>query len=328
MRRREFITALGGTLASWPLSARPQELLMPVIGLLHVAAPGPFTDLAFVLGLKRSGYIEGQNVLLEHRWARSVYDRLPKLATELVKLRVNVMVTFGTAAAHSTKIASISEIPATSVVFSIGSDPIADGLVASLGQPGGNMTGVTSIARGLAPRRLELAREFLRANTVAAILINPDDSASEAERTSAEVASAAIGQRLEVLTASNERDIEIVFAALSQRQIGAVVVGIDTFLVSQMKKIAMLAALFGTPVIGPLREFAAEGCVMSYGTSTFDTDREAGVYAGRVLKGERPADLPVLQPTSFDITINITTARELGIRIPANLLALADEVIE
>jgi ABC-type uncharacterized transport system substrate-binding protein len=328
MRRREFITAFGGTAAAWPLSARGQRLAVPMVGFLHIGSLDPFTDLAFILGLKRGGYIEGQNVLIEYRWAKGAYERLPILAAELVKLRVGVMATFGTAAARFAKIASVSVTPAISVVFSIGSNPIAEGFVTSLDQPEGNMTGVTCFAGGLAAKQWELAREFLRGNTVVAILINPDNSLSQAERRVAEAASRAIGQRLEILTARNEGEIEAAFAELNQREIGALVIVMDMFFVDQMNRIAMLAARYGTPTVGPLREFAAEGGLMSCGTSIFDTNRQAGVYAGRILKGERPSDLPVLQPTNFEVTINITTAKALGIEIPPNLLALADEVIE
>ena len=326
LKRREFITLLGGA-AAWPVAARAQQpAKLPTVGFLHSASGQ--NEAAFHQGLREAGYIEGQNVLIESRWAMGSYERLPTLAAELVGLRVDLIAALGTPAVRVAKSASIKPVPAIPVVFTTGSDPVAEGFVESLNRPGGNMTGVTSLAGTLAPKRLELVREFLRDDAAIAILINPRNPLSEAERRDAESASRAIGQRLEILTASDQAEIDRAFASLKQRRISVLIIAVDTFYYSQMPRMAAFAAQAAVPVIGPLREFAAEGGLLSYGTSISDITRQAGVLAGRVLKGARPAELPVQQPTKFELVVNLKTAKALGLTIPDKLLALADEVIE
>jgi putative tryptophan/tyrosine transport system substrate-binding protein len=328
MRRREFITLLGGAAAAWSLAARAQQPAMPVVGILGAGSPAPLFTVALAQGLKQSGYVEGQNVRIEYRWAAGVYDRLPGMAADLVKMRVDVIATFGTAAARVAKVASVEVSPPVPVVFSFGSDPVAEGLVASLNRPGGNMTGSTSIAGSLAPKRLELLREFLRRDVALAMLINPDNPLSGPERVDAETAARTLGQRLEALNARNETEIDAAFAGLGRRRIDGLIIAVDTFYFAQMRRMAALAARFAVPAIGPLQEFAAAGGLMTYGPSIQEVNRQAAVYVGKVLKGEKPADLPVMQPTRFELTINLKAARALGLEVPPTLLARADEVIE
>jgi putative tryptophan/tyrosine transport system substrate-binding protein len=326
MRRREFIMLLGGTAAAWPLAARGQQPAMPVIGILG-SGSAEFED-ALAQGLQETGYVEGQNVRIEYRWADGTYDRLPGLASELVGLHVNVVGALGTPAAKVAKETTDKVAPELPVVFASGADPVAEGLVASLSRPGGKVTGSTSIAVSLAPKRLELLRTFLGSSIAIAILINPDSPASQTERKDAESASRAIGQRLAVLTARNENEIDAVFAGLKEQHIGALIISVDPFYYSQMRRMAALASGHAVPAIGPLREFAAAGGLISYSPSISDVIRQAGVYIGKVLKGVRPADLPVMQPTKFELTVNLKAAKALGIQAPASLLAIADEVIE
>jgi putative tryptophan/tyrosine transport system substrate-binding protein len=250
------------------------------------------------------------------------------MAAELVGLRIDLLAALGTSAVHVAKSATATSTPTIPVVFAMGSDPVAEGFVESLSRPGGNMTGITSIAGSLAPKRLELMREFLRDDAPIGILINPANPLSGAERQDAEAASRSIGQRLEVFTASNQAEIEQAFAALKQRRISVLIIAVDTFYYTQMRRMATLAAQARIPIIGPLREFAAEGGLLSYGTNIADVVRQAGVMAGKVLKGAKPAELPVQQPTKFELVVNLKTAKALGLTIPDKLLALADEVIE
>jgi putative ABC transport system substrate-binding protein len=313
---------------AWPIIAYGQQPRMPLIGFLHSGAASQFIDGAFRQGLQEAGFIEGQNLLVEARFASGVYERLPVLAEELVRLRVNVLATFGTPAVRVAKSASLKAVPAIPVVFAMGSDPVVDGLVESLNRPGGNMTGVTSLAGSLAPKRLELMREFLRPDDPIGLLINPTNPLSEPERRDAEAAARVIGQRLDVLTASTPAEIDHAFATIKQRKVSILIIAVDTFFFSQMQRMATLAAQTAVPVMGPLREFAAEGGLLSYGTSIADITRQAGVLAGKVLKGSRPAELPVQQPTKFELVINLKTAKRLGIEVSPKLLALADEVIE
>jgi putative ABC transport system substrate-binding protein len=327
MRRREFIALLvGGAAAMWPLAARAQEPAQPVVGILG-SASAQFRD-ALADGFKETGFVEGHNIRLEYRWAEGAYDRLPGMADELVKLRVNVIVALGGAAARAAKSASVKVSPAIPVVFAHGGDSIAEGLVASLNRPGANVTGATSIAGSLSPKRLELLRALVGDNAAMAILINPDSPLGEPEGKDAETASHAIGQRLDVLTARNEIEIVTAFAELKKRRVGALIIAFDTFYFGQMRWMAALAAWHAVPTIGPLREFATAGGLMTYGPSIFDVVRQTAVYAGRILKGARPADLPVMQPTKFELTINLKAAKALGLDVPSSLLAIADEVIE
>jgi putative ABC transport system substrate-binding protein len=307
MERREFITLLGGAAAAWPVVALGQQSAMPVVGVLGAGSAAPLTTVALAQGLKESGYTEGENVRIEYRWARGAYDLLPTMADELVNLPVNVLATFGTAAARVAKAASAKVSPPVPVVFSFGSDPVAEGLVASLNRPGGNMTGSTSIAGSLAPKRLELLRAVLGDDAMLAILINPDNPLAGPERADAETAARTLGQRLEVLTARNETEIDAAFATLKQRHINGVIIAVDTFYFGQMRRMAALAARFAVPAIGPLQEFAAAGGLMTYGPSIREVNRQAAIYVGKVLKGSRPADLPVMQPTKFELVINLKT---------------------
>jgi putative tryptophan/tyrosine transport system substrate-binding protein len=328
LRRRQFLTLLGGAAAAWPLAARAQQAArLPVIGHLHSASPPGYTS-AFLQGLREEGYVEHHNVVIEYRWAGGAYERLPALAGELVDLRVDLNVAGGTPAARVAKTASVRPTPAIPVIFAMASDPVAEGFVASLNRPGGNMTGITSIAGALAPKRLDLMREFLRDHSAIALLVNPRNPLARVERKDTEGAADAIGQRLEVLTASNEGEIDDAFASLKQRGVGALIIAADVFYYGQMQRLATLAARHAVPTIGPLRAFAAEGGLLSYGASIQEVNRQAGLLSGKVLKGAQPRDLPVQQPTKFELVLNVKTAKALGIELSPKLLALADEVIE
>jgi putative ABC transport system substrate-binding protein len=326
MRRRDFIVLLGGATA-WPLIASPQQPTMPVIGFLSGSSPSALTA-AYLQGLQEGGYIEHQNVRIEWRYARGAYQQLPTLAAELVDMRVNLIIAAGTAAVHIAKTASVRPTPAIPVVFSMASDPVAEGFVASLSRPGGNITGITSIAGSLAPKRLDLMRAFLHDDAAIAILINPNNPLASAEREGTEAAARAIGQRLEVLTASNLAELDEAFTSLKQRGVGALIIAADIFYFGQMQRLATLAAQQAVPTIGPLRDFAAEGGLLSYGASIPEVNRQSGILAAKILKGAQPADLPVQQPTKFELVLNLKTAKALGLDVPPTLLAAADEVIE
>ena len=324
MRRREFITLVGGA-AAWPLAASAQQQSMPLLGVLG-SGSAQFKD-ALVAGLKESGYVDGHNLRIEYRWAEGAYDRLPAMADELVtKLRVNVLAAVGSAAPDAIA-ASLKVSPAVPVVFAFGRDPVADGLVASFNRPGGHITGSTSITGSLVPKRLELLRAFMRDDATMAILVNPNVGTS-LERTGAEAAARAVGQRLEVFTARDEPEIVAAFVSLKQRGVGGLIIQSDTFYLGQMRWMAALAVSHAVPAIAPLREFAAAGGLMSYAPSLAEVVRQAGVYAGKILRGTRPADLPVVQPTKFELVINLKAAKALGLEVPPTLLARADEVIE
>jgi putative tryptophan/tyrosine transport system substrate-binding protein len=326
MRRRDFIVLVGGATA-WPLIASAQQPTMPVIGFLSGASPSAL-NAGFVQGLQEGGYIEHQNVRIEYRYARGAYQQPPALAAELVDMRVNLIIAAGTAAVRIAKTASTRPTPPIPVVFAMASDPVAEGVVASLSRPGGNITGTTSIAGSLAPKRLDLMRVFLHDDAAIAILINPNNPLASAEREYTEAAARAIGQRLEVLTASNLAELDQAFASLKQRGVGALIIAADTFYYGQMQRLATLAAQQAVPTIGPLRDFAAEGGLLSYGASIPEVNRQSGILAAKVLKGAQPADLPVQQPTKFELVLNLTTAKALGLVIPPGVLAIADEVIE
>jgi putative ABC transport system substrate-binding protein len=326
MRRRDFITLLGGA-AAWPIAVRAQQPALPVIGFLNGAALEQTAGFvaAFVEGLKESGYVVGQNVLLEYRWANGAYERLPEMAAELVGRRVAIIAAFGTPTVRVAKAAvGSSGIP---VVFATGSNPVADGLVESLSRPGGNITGATSIGGELAPKRLELIREVVPTARLIGILINPNNPLSAIQLAEAETAARAIGQSLKVLTARNETEIEAVFVSLDP-QVGALMISLDTFYLGQMERFASLAVRHALPAIAPLREFARSGGLMSYGTSISETYRQAGIYAGRILKGSKPSDLPIIQTTKVELVINLKAAKALGLTISLPLLGRADEVIE
>jgi putative ABC transport system substrate-binding protein len=326
MRRREFITVLGGA-ATWPLAARAQQKPMPVIGVLLPTSTSPSAPLmgAFRQGLSDAGYVEGQNVAIEYRYAEDHYDRLPALAADLVDRKVDLIVANSPPAALAAKSAT-STIP---IVFRGGADPVGDGLVASLARPGGNLTGVSMLLDELTAKRLVLLTELVPRAQVIALLMNPSNRTS-AERVIREVEEAARtrGSQLHVLKAGSEGEIDTAFASLVELQAGALVVAADPFLSSRREQIVALASRHAVPSIYAWREFAAAGGLISYGASLTSAFRLVGHYAGKVLNGTKPADLPVQQPTTFELVINLKTAKALGLAVPPTVLAIADEVIE
>jgi putative ABC transport system substrate-binding protein len=325
MRRREFITLVGGAAVAWALAARAQHATLPVIGFL--GPEGGFAAhrvTAFRLGLSEAGLVEGRNFTIEYRWAESHYDRLPALATELVHRHVALIATSSTPAAFAAK-AATTTIP---IVFEMGGDPVQLGLVASLNRPGGNVTGVTQLNVEVAPKRLELLHELLPTASVMALLVNPTGPVVAEKIHEMQTAAHSLGLELHVLNASSERDFDAVFANLIQLRAGGLVIAPDTFLVTRSEQLAGLTLRHGVPTIYFQREAVKAGGLMSYGASIPDIYRNVGVYTGRILKGEKPADLPVVQPTKVEMVINLLTARALGLTIPPTLLALADEVIE
>jgi len=325
--RRKLIAALGSAAAVWPLAASAQQSAMPVIGFLSAPSAAPYMQYVTAIhqGLKEAGYVEGQNVRFEYRWADGHYDRLPALAADLVRRRVDVIAATGGPAALAAKASSVT-IP---IVFRIAADPIASGLVVSLSRPGGNVTGVTSLNLEVGPKRLEFLHELLPSATIMAALVNPTNP-SNAEILSRDLQATArlLGLQLHPLHASSDADIDAVFSTLTELRAGGVVVGTDAFFTSRTEKLAALTLRYRIPTIYQWREFVAAGGLMSYGGSSTDSYRLAGVYTGRILKGDKPADLPVQQATKLELFINNKTAKALGIDIPPTLLALADEVIE
>jgi len=327
MKRRAFITLLGGAAAAWPLAARAQQSAMPVIGWLNATSPDLYANLlrAFHRGLGQTGHIEGRNVAIEYRWAENQYDRLPEFAADLVARRVAVIAaTGGTPPALAAK-ALMTTIP---IVFQVAVDPVKVGLVASLARPGGNVTGVTSLNLQVGPKRLELLHELVPTATVIAALINPTNALSETLLRELQTAARILGLELHVMHASAERDFDAVFRSLIQFRAGALVIGPDAFFFSQSKQLAALAARHAMPTISQYREFVAAGGLASYRTSLAEMHRLAGVYTGRILNGDKPADLPVQQSVKVELVINLKTAKAFGLNVPPTLLALADEVIE
>jgi putative ABC transport system substrate-binding protein len=327
MRRRDFIKGIAGSAATWPLAARAQQPAMPVIGLLNPGSASAFANLidAFRRGLAETGYVEGRNVAIEYRWAESRYDRLPALAADLVERRVTVIAALGSSAPGRAAKSATSTIP---IVFQTGADPVAEGLVASMNRPAGNVTGVSRMTVATDPKRLELLHEAVPAATVAACFVNPNSPRADFQIKQIQGSAALLGLKLVVVRVGNENDLENAFATLLQAGATILLIANDPSLQAVQDQIATLAKRHAIPSISGTRTFVAAGGLMSYDASLADSFRQAGVYVGRVLHGEKPADLPVLQPTQFDLVINLKTAKALGIKVPQSLLVAADEVIE
>jgi putative ABC transport system substrate-binding protein len=329
MKRREFITLLGGSAVAWPLAARAQQPAMPVIGWLSSGSvnesPGTGSLAAFRQGLSEAGYIEGRNVAIEYRWADDHYDRLPALAADLVRRKVAVIATTGGNPSPLAAKAATTTIP---IVFASGTDPVKSGLVASLNRPGGNITGVSILNLELGPKRLELLHELVPAASVVALLVNPTNPSAETQSRELQAAARTLGLQLHILHASTEPDLETIFASLAQLRAGALMIGADPFLSGHGQQLAALTVRHAVPAISLYRDFAAAGGLLSYGPSLADGYRHSGAYVGRILKGEKPADLPVVQSAKFELIVNLKAAKALGISFPLSLLASADEVIE
>ncbi len=327
MNRRAFVALVGGVAAAWPLAGRAQQKAMPVIGYLSGSLPGPSAPnvVAFRQGLSETGYVEGQNVSIEYRWAEGSYDRLPALATDLVSRKVDLIVASGGPPSARAAKSATSTIP---IVFASGDDPVATGLVASLARPGGNLTGVSFLVVELYPKRLELLSELVPQAKVIALLVNPNLPETARVIPDVQEAARSKGVQIHILEASTESEIDAAFATLVQLQAGALLVGSDPFFNSRRELLVALASRHAVPAIYQGREFPATGGLISYGASFTSVFRQLGIYAGRILKGAKPADLPVEQPTRFELVINLNTAKALGLTVPQALLARADEVIE
>jgi putative tryptophan/tyrosine transport system substrate-binding protein len=327
-RRREFITLLGGAVAAWPVAAHAQQPAMPVVGYFGIASPDLFASRlrAFRQGLSENGYVEGRNVAIEYRWAEGHYDRIAALIEDLVRREVAVIAAPGSTPAALAAKAATTTIP---VVFVTATDPVAARLVASLNRPGGNLTGVTALALELGPKQLELLREVVPTATVIALLVNPASPVlAETQSRDLQATARALGLQLHVVHARTASDFDTVFATLGQLRAGGLVIGGEALFTGRSEQLAALALRHAMPAIYQFREFAAAGGLMSYGANLNDAHRLAGVYTGRILGGQKPADLPVQQSTKLELIINLPTAKALGLEIPATLLARADEVIE
>ena len=325
MQRRVFIKLLGAVTA-WPFAAHAQQPTMPVIGFLHSGSPKPNINLitAFEDGLNEAGYVDNKNVAIEFLWAGGRYDRLPGLASDLVLRKVTVIFGAGPPAAHAARSATTT-IP---IVFVSGDDPVKSGLVASLNRPGGNVTGVALFTGQLGAKQLGLLRELLPKAALVAILVNPNNPLTEAVTTDVRAAASVTGHQIQIVNASDEGEIDKAFATIKELHADALIVGADPYFFARNDQLVALAARYAVPAFYELREFAVNGGLMSYGASITDGYRRAGAYAGQILKGAKPADLPVLQPTKFELVINLKTAKTLGLTIPPGVLAIADEVIE
>jgi putative ABC transport system substrate-binding protein len=327
MRRREFIKSIGGSVVAWPLAARAQQSTQLVIGFLSTRSRDESARLlsAFQRGLAEGGYTDGQNVTIEYRWALSRYDRLEALATELVRRPVNMIVAVGGEPSTRAARAATATIP---IVATFSSDPVASGLVVSLSRPGGNLTGISDLSTTLEPKRLGLLHELVPQAAIIAVLLNPTFPSASQQLKDLEGAARAIGAQLHMLRVSTDEEVELAFASIAQLHVPALIVAADAFLLTRRDKIVELAARHALPGMYFFRDYVLAGGLMSYGTDLADAYQQIGNYAGRVLKGAKPADLPIMQPTKFELLINLKTAKTLGIEIPANLLARADEVIE
>jgi ABC-type uncharacterized transport system substrate-binding protein len=327
VRRREFITLLGGAAAAWPLGAQAQQPAIPVIGFLHIAFPGPYTQhlVAFRQGLKQSGYVEGQNVAIEYRWANNENDQLPELAADLVRRRVALIVAAGGSPSVLAAKGATSTIP---IVLVVGSDPVRLGLVASLNRPGGNVTGVTFLTTELMPKRLELLRELIPQATTLAYLADLRFVLGHEMLRDTLAAAGVLGQQIAVMEARSSRDFEPAFATFIERQAGALIVAASQLFDRNRDQLVALAARYKMPAIYQAREYVLDGGLMSYGANQVEAFRLGGLYVGQILKGEKPANLPVQQSTKIELVINLKTAKTLGIEVPLSMLMRVDEVIE
>jgi putative ABC transport system substrate-binding protein len=327
VKRRQFITLLGGAAAAWPVAARAQQAPIPVVGFLGTTTPEDFADrvASFREGLKETGYVEGRNVVVEYRWPEGNYDRLASLAAHLVRRQVAVIAAVGGEPSPRAAKASTTTIP---IVFSIGGDPVRLGLVPSLNRPGGNITGVNFFQSDLGAKRLGLLHELLPKTTIVGILANPTFVDAEAEIRDAKAAALLLGRQIHVVEANTVEKIDTAFATMAEQKVGALLLANDAFFLANRRQLIALAARYDMPAVYFWREFALDGGLMSYSPSLTQGYRQVGIYVGRILKGEKPADLPIVQPTKFEFVINLKTAKTLGLSLPPGLLAIVDEVIE